>query len=130
MLADQVLLQNYAPAAVIASAEGDILYIHGRTGKYLEPAAGMANWNLYAMAHEGLRHELRMAVKKAQSQAEAVQVPNLIISTSDGTQTINLTVQVITTPEALSGSLMVIFTDVIPLVKSAGKKSKADAEQK
>jgi hypothetical protein len=39
-LADQVLLQNFAPAAVLINAEGDILYINGRTGKYLEPAAG------------------------------------------------------------------------------------------
>ena len=76
-LVDQLLLQNYSPPAVLVNAEGDILYINGRTGKYLEPAAGKANLNIHAMAREGLRHELAGALKKAQRQAEAVHVPGL-----------------------------------------------------
>jgi PAS domain S-box-containing protein len=129
-LADQVLLQNYTPAAVMTNADGDILYINGRTGKYLEPAAGKANWNLYAMAREGLRHEIGMAIKKVQHQTGPVHVPNLTIGSNGGTHTINLTVQVITTPESLSGSLMVIFTDVPPPVKPLKKKLSAGADQK
>ncbi len=39
-LADQQLLQHYTPAAVFVTEQGDILYISGKTGKYLEPAAG------------------------------------------------------------------------------------------
>ena len=31
---------------------GDIVYISGRTGKYLEPAAGKANWNFHAMVRD------------------------------------------------------------------------------
>ncbi|MGE5491921.1 MAG: chemotaxis protein CheB, partial [Actinomycetota bacterium] len=49
-LADRVLLQHFSPAAVLVNTEGDLVYINGRTGKYLEPAAGKANWNIYAMA--------------------------------------------------------------------------------
>jgi PAS domain S-box-containing protein len=128
-LADQVLLQNYAPAAVMTNAEGDILYINGRTGKYLEPTAGKANWNLYAMAREGLRHELGISMKKAQRQTEPVHVPNLTVGTNGGTQTINLTVQVLTTPESLSGSLMVIFTDVPPAVKPSKKRPAANVNR-
>jgi hypothetical protein len=37
-VADQLLLQKYSPAAVLVNEQGDILYISGRTGKYLEPA--------------------------------------------------------------------------------------------
>lgn len=130
ILADRLLLQNYSPAAVIATHEGDILYINGHTGKYLEPAAGKANWNLYAMAREGLRHELGMAIKKAQSQADPVYVPNLTIGTNGVKQTINLTVQSIITSDALSGSLMVIFTDVPAPVISQGKQPAANVHQK
>ena len=42
-LADELLLQKYSPAAVLVNNKGDILYISGRTGKYLEPAAGKVN---------------------------------------------------------------------------------------
>ena len=61
-LADQLLLQRFSPAAVLINDKGDILYISGRTGKYLEPAAGKANWNIFAMAREGLRYELSSAI--------------------------------------------------------------------
>ncbi len=63
-LAEQLLLQRYVPAAVLTNDKGDILFISGRTGKYLEPAAGKANWNIYAMAREGLRYELGTAFQK------------------------------------------------------------------
>jgi chemotaxis protein methyltransferase CheR/two-component system CheB/CheR fusion protein len=128
-LADQILLQNYAPAAVMANADGDILYINGRTGKYLEPAAGKANWNLYAMAREGLRHELGMAMKKAQTQTEPVYVSNLTIGTNGGTQKINLAIEVIRSPKALSGSLMVVFSDIKTPVKSERKLPATNAHQ-
>ncbi len=39
-LTDRVIQQQFAPPAVLVNAEGDILYISGRTGRYLEPAAG------------------------------------------------------------------------------------------
>ncbi|AMK77028.1 MULTISPECIES: chemotaxis protein CheB [Methylomonas] len=109
---EQLLLQKYSPSTVLINAEGDILYIHGRTGKYLEPAAGKANLNIHAMAREGLRHELAAAITLAQQQSEAVVVSGLTVGTNGGSQMINLTVQAIDKPEALKGALMIIFTDV------------------
>ncbi len=47
-----------------STSKGDILYISGRTGKYLEPAAGKVNWNIFAMAREGLRYELDGALSE------------------------------------------------------------------
>ena len=76
-LADQLLLQHYSPAAVLVNDKGDILYISGRTGKYLEPAAGKANWNIFAMAREGLRYELTGAFQKALRQKDAVTLKGL-----------------------------------------------------
>ncbi|OAI01431.1 chemotaxis protein CheB [Methylomonas methanica] len=109
---EHLLLQHYSPAAVVVNSEGDILYIHGRTGKFLEPAAGKSNWNIHAMAREGLRHLLAGALKQAREQPEAVVLPNLTVGTNGGSQMINLTVQVMTTPETLKGMLLIIFTEV------------------
>ncbi len=109
---DQFLLNHYAPAAVVVNAEGDILYINGRTGKYLEPAAGKANWNIHAMAREGLAHKLSGAMKIAQRQTEAVILPNLSIGSNGGAQLINLTVQAINKPDALKNLLIILFQDI------------------
>ena len=41
-LTEQALLQQVAPAGALVNGQGDILYLHGRTGMYLEPAPGEA----------------------------------------------------------------------------------------
>jgi two-component system CheB/CheR fusion protein len=63
-LVERQLLKKHTPAAVLLNAHGDILYIHGRTGPFLEPAAGKANWNIHAMARESLRYELAELLKR------------------------------------------------------------------
>jgi two-component system CheB/CheR fusion protein len=112
--AEQLLLQRYSPAAVLVDEKGDIVFISGRTGKYLEPAAGKINWNLFAMAREGLRYDLTNAFRKALRQQEAITLRNLKVGTNGGAQTLDLTIQAIREPEALRGLVMVVFADVAP----------------
>ncbi|MBA6225239.1 PAS domain-containing protein [Colwellia sp. MB02u-18] len=120
--ADQILLQNYSPAAVLVNAAGDIMYINGRTGKYLEASAGKANWNIHVMAHEELLMHLNLAMKKAQTQEAPVIIENLMV----GKETINLTVQAIAKPKALMGLLMVVFTKVLaPTAQPSKNRGKA-----
>jgi two-component system CheB/CheR fusion protein len=127
LLADQLILQHYSPPTVLVNDKGDILYITGRTGKYLEPAAGRANWNIFAMAREGLQYELSDTFQKALSQNEAASSKNVAIKTNGGTQTVDITVMPLTEPEALRGMVMIVFTDVAapPQIKSTGKTKRA-----
>ncbi len=111
-LADQILLQRFSPASVLVNANGDILYITGRTGKYLEPAAGKANWNIYAMAREGLRHELPGAFRKAAQSYEQVTIHNIQIQDDHGKQLIDLTLQKLDKPDSIKDLIIVIFSDV------------------
>ena len=127
-LADQLLLQNFAPAAVLTNTEGDILYINGRTGKYLEPAAGKANWNINAMAREGLRHELNLAISRAMGHNNPVHINGLTIDINGRTQTINLAVQAISSQDALNGTLMIAFYDVATSSKTLRKKQGSNQE--
>jgi len=110
--AEQLLLQRYSPAAVLVNNKGDILFISGRTGKYLEPAAGKANWNLFAMAREGLRYELTDAFQKALRLKHAVTRRNVKVRTNGDVQAVDLTVEVIAEVEALRGMVMIVFTEV------------------
>jgi two-component system CheB/CheR fusion protein len=113
-LADQLLLQKFAPAAVLTNAEGDVIFINGRTGKYLEPAAGKANWNIHAMARAGLREELIVALPKALRSAETVVIHDLKVGGNGETQTIELTVYPVNEPAVLHGMAMIVFKDVAP----------------
>jgi two-component system CheB/CheR fusion protein len=111
-LADRVILQRLSPPVVFTNDKGDIVYISGRTGKYLEPATGKTNVNVFAMAREGLRHELAAAFSTALRGKDPVSVRGVQVGTNGGTQTIDLTVQKLTEPIELRGSMMIVFADV------------------
>lgn len=112
MMTDQVLIHLYAPAAVLTNENGDIIYINGRTGKYLEPAAGKANWNIFAMAREGLRFELTALFGNAILQKAAVYKKGIIIGTDSETEALNLRIEQLQKPDALSGLVLIVFEDV------------------
>ena len=124
-LADQLILQRYAPPSVLANDKGDILYISGRTGKYLEPAAGKANWNIFAMVREGLRYELTAAFQKALRQKEGVRLHGLKIEANAGLQGVDVSVQRLDASGPLQGLVMIVFTDVPLAAKTAGPKPRA-----
>ncbi len=126
--ADQVLLQVYAPAAVVLNADADIVYISGRTGKYLEPAAGKANWNIHAMAREGLRGPLYTALKQAVAQPEPVELSGVLVKTGSGLQAVDVTIQSFREPEAMSGMTMVVFRDAPGQVSRRHHKAVAGGE--
>ena len=88
-----MVLEHYAPPAVLVNEKGNILYVSGRTGKYLEPAAGKANWNIFAMAREGLRYELGNAFHKALEQEAPVLLRGLKVGTDGGKQYVDITIQ-------------------------------------
>ncbi|WP_139556554.1 chemotaxis protein CheB [Methylotetracoccus oryzae] len=108
-LADQVLLRRHAPAAVLTTHQGDILYINGRTGNYLEPASGRANWNIYAMAREPLRFDLTQAFQHALRQKTTLTVPDLKLDAPQGTRYVTLTIEPLEQPEPLRGMVMIVF---------------------
>ena len=128
-LADQLVLQRYSPPTVLTNDKGDIFYVSGRTGKYLEPAAGKANWNIFAMAREGLRFDLADAFKEALRKKGSVTAHGLKVGGDGGEQCVDLTVQRLDEPGPLQGLVMVVLTDVAARASSkpAGRTPKAPA---
>jgi len=113
-LAQQALLAHYTPACAIINERCEVLYIHGRTGKYLEPAPGEASLNILRMAREGLRLELTTAIRKAVAQKEAIHYRGLRVKANGETHTLNLMVQPVLEPASMRGLMLVIFEDVPP----------------
>jgi two-component system CheB/CheR fusion protein len=115
--AEQIMLQRFTPSSALTNDKGDILFITGRTGKYLEPAAGKTNVNIHAMAREGLREILPGAYRKATQDFNAVVVQNVKVGNNGGTQLVNVTVQRIEKPDSARGMIIVVFTDVNNLLQ-------------
>jgi len=93
-LTETALLEEVAPAAALVSDNGDILYLHGRTGLYLEPAPGEAGVNnILKMAREGLRQELGTTLHTAVSSKEMVRRPGIHVKTNGDFALVDLTVR-------------------------------------
>ncbi len=127
-LTDQLLLQQFSPAGILVNENGDILYISGRTGKYLEPAVGKANLNIFAMLRPGFQNDFAIAFRKALMNKETVELRHAKIGTNGGSLTLKVTIQWIHSPEPLYGKLIIIFTDLpqsndIKPVEKKGKKA-------
>jgi two-component system CheB/CheR fusion protein len=128
VLADQLLLQHFSPPGVLVNDKGDIIYISGRTGKYLEPAVGKANMNIFAMLRDGLQNEFPSAFRQVVMKKEPVTLHNIKVGTNGGTQYVNVNIQLIEKPEALNGLFMIVFTDVPKTLvkKDFGKNEEKD----
>nr|WP_315243104.1 chemotaxis protein CheB [uncultured Albidiferax sp.] len=114
-LTEQTLLHRLAPAAVLVNGQGDILYLHGRTGMYLEPAPGEAGINnIVKMAREGLRRELTTVLHKATVSKAPVQVLNLRVKTNGHFTLVNLAVCPVAAgvPSALESALYLVVLEV------------------
>lgn len=110
-LVQKTLLQAYTPPAVVINPKGEILYVNGRTGRYLEPAPGIGTLNVFEMARRELSFEISGAVHRAVQTREDVVVDNVNVKTDLGQQLLRLTVKHLTEPDALVGLLLVVFED-------------------
>jgi two-component system CheB/CheR fusion protein len=90
---ERALLAQVAPTGALVNARGDIFYLHGRTGMYLEPAPGEVGVaNILKMAREGLRPALSNALHKATSTQEVVRARGVRVKTNGHFTRVNLSV--------------------------------------
>jgi two-component system, chemotaxis family, CheB/CheR fusion protein len=128
----QILLERFAPPSVLVNESGDILYIQGRTGKYLEPASGEAAMNIFTMAREGLRLELGSLIRKAVLHRREVKEDGIRVQVNGGYHKVSVIVRPLTGQGGLQGLVLVAFQEgdsphVEPLKPSkldGGKRSK------
>ncbi len=128
-LIEQALLQQLAPASALVNGEGDILYLHGRTGMYLEPAPGEASVsNILKMAREGLRRDLSIALHKAAATKEIARSPGLHVKTNGHFTWVNLSVFPVTTGTAVTPEpylYLVTLEDALPPAAEPERQSAA-----
>ena len=130
MLADQLLMKKFAPTAVLVTTQGDIVYFSGKTSKYLEPPAGKANLNLFAMLRPSLRQPVsdifyRTVRQKISNKMDAVSLNDTGVGSP-----VRITVEPVEDPKAFDGLFMVVFSDIVSMpaqgVKSVSGESSED----
>ena len=110
------VLDRFAPAYVVVNAESDVVLYSSRTGRYLEPAAGIPSRQLLGMARKGIRLELRGAMRDAVSEQCRVERHGLMVESEEGhLQPMSLIIEPLdaATEEPL---FIVVFSDCGPLL--------------
>lgn len=112
IITEHYILEKCAPAAILVTQTGEILHIHGRTGKYLELAPGRPAANIFTMAREGLKADLTAAVGLAASTKKDVAMRHLAVRLNGGVQHVMLSVHFVSTAPSGQSLLLVSFADM------------------
>jgi two-component system, chemotaxis family, CheB/CheR fusion protein len=126
VLVDKMVLLRYAPAAVLVTAQGEMLYFSGKTGKYLEPAAGKPNMNLFAMARDGLNQSLSESFPRAMREEATVSLRKVRITGNGSAHYVDVLIQPLQEPAALRGMALLVFTDVAAPLRRRTKGAPVD----
>ncbi len=124
----KALLHDFSPPSVVIDEKGNILYVHGQTGKYLEPAPGQASLNILDMAREGILFELRSGIHNVLAKNKEVIYRGVQVKANVGSHPINLTIKPLRESGAAPGLMMVVFQDLFPPIKEMGEGEKKRAK--
>lgn len=120
-IAEKNLVDIFAPPSAIINNLGEILYIHGRLGKYLEPSPGKARMNILEMAKNGIKLGLSSAIGNAVSNNKETMFESLKIDDESGEDYVKLTVRPINEPDTVQDLFIVSFEPTIPEDKDEDK---------
>jgi two-component system CheB/CheR fusion protein len=124
---EQALLSQLAPAAALVSAAGEIHYLYGSTGMYLEPAAGEpAVANMLAMAREGLRPVLSSALRECDATQTLVRKPAVRVKTNGHFTRVNLLVRPVAPSAGIVQPMYLVLLEDAPEVSTTpGKRNRS-----
>lgn len=126
--AEQAVLRDFSPAAVLVNDQGDVVYINGRVGKYLEPASGKANWNIHVMARPSIRTQIGAALRQAIQNKGHVSLRGLQLDDASARTLLDVTVKPMDEPNSLAGLVMIVFHDVIAPTPAKRRRKAAPGE--
>lgn len=120
----KVLLENYTPASLLLNEKGEILYVSGNTGKYIQLHPGEAVMDIHRMAREELKYAIGNALHQAMLQRSKIEVSDARIKVNGKVHRIGFSVEYLS-DYPLNDLLLLTFEDKGPLRKRSTKAGKS-----
>ncbi len=108
-LCRRLVMESYAPAAVLINRKHECLYFLGPTDRYLRVPPGHPTHDLLAMAHKDMRTKLRSAIQRVSQEKTRVVVAGGR-TTHDG-NALSFSIAVQPVPSAAEELLLICFID-------------------
>lgn len=127
-LAEQLVLADYSPAAVLVSRKLEVLYLTGPMVEYFEFPMGELTKDLLAMARAGLGTKLRVACNNAIREGRTVVDNEARVKRNGHYVPCSITVRPLTKPQDAEGLMLITFQDretmpALDAVTSSGSHS-------
>jgi two-component system, chemotaxis family, CheB/CheR fusion protein len=113
-MAEAFILSTFSPPSVLVNDKDEILYFHGRTGNYLEPAPGKASLGLQNMLKEDVRFAVVSGLREARNDGKKVSKNATRVRTEGDPSILNIIVSPVETLRSIGGMLIVFQEVVIP----------------
>lgn len=112
-LLEMIIAKSDMSTFVVIDDNGNIIYVHGRTGHYLEPAEGEANLNVLNMCRPGLKVDLKKAISKVSAERKDVLIEGLKVQNNGGYIDVNITVKPLPDIQLTHRGLMLVIFDKV-----------------
>jgi two-component system CheB/CheR fusion protein len=132
--AEGLLLEEYAPPALVVDPDLHIVHFQGDVSPYLAPATGQPSFHLLKMVRPEFVLDLRTAISKARKEGVAVRNEGVQFKHEGKPAAVRLEVQPLSKRNGKNKDLLVVFRSVEPagsaLSKEEGRKSGRAAGKK
>ncbi|MBE0647018.1 MAG: PAS domain-containing protein, partial [Bacteroidales bacterium] len=118
-IVETILQQSEIPSGVVIDETGQIHYIHGHTGKFLEPATGVPRLNIFDMARQGLKQAVAPALHEAAAELKEVAKRGIKVASNGDETMINLVVRPLIVPKLAVKLFLLLFE-----TRGIGEKAK------
>ncbi|HEX7836746.1 MAG TPA: chemotaxis protein CheB, partial [Kofleriaceae bacterium] len=126
---ERMILEDYAPPSAVVNERGDILYLAGRSGRYLQVAAGRPTNNILDLAQGTLRVELRSALAKAIASRRRVVRSDIAVDLDDGIEHLRLTARPLPGVQPESGLYAIVLQTMGPASELEGDEEAVAAPE-
>lgn len=125
-IVEHVLLNNYTPASFVLDENGKIIYIYGRTSKFIEFTSGEVRLNFIDMIRPELKSKVLTAIRKASTLQKEEMLNGLPLKEGGEFKYINIRVRPIVEAKPFNRVLLLLIFEELPAVLQNTEITKND----
>lgn len=116
-IVDAQVIERFSPPHAVVNRAGDVMYCSTRTGRFLEPASGIAPRQILLMARRSLRLDLRNVFRECIETGRSARKESVCVEEDDGpVQMISLTVEPLTCVTSREPLFLILFVTQGPAI--------------
>ena len=112
--AEKILLSEHTPPSIVVNEKNEIVYFHGRNGRYLDHPQGKASFNIRDQLREDLRYLVISAINDARTSGKKVLKNEVFVQENGDASFLDVSVEPLIGSERVSDVMVVFDEKIIP----------------